>query len=118
MTIARPLILITALALVVALTGCATPTSTTGSSASLDAVRAFVIAESGFDAAVQTADLAAQSGALDSATSARIKALADTGETYVVAGRAAVEAADAPNIVSETAALTALVAQLAALSKG
>jgi hypothetical protein len=118
-TVARPLILVTELALVAALAGCATPTSTTGSSsASMDAVRAFVVAESGFDAAVQTADLAAQSGSLDSATSARIKALADTGETYVMAGRAAVEAANAPDIVSETAALTALVAQLAALSKG
>jgi hypothetical protein len=55
---------------------------------------------------------------LDVSTKARIKALADTGHTYVVAGRAAVEAANAQDLVSETSALTALVAQLAALSKG
>jgi ABC-type Fe3+-hydroxamate transport system substrate-binding protein len=117
-TVPRPLILIAQLTLVAALSGCATTTSTTSSSASVDAVRAFVVAESGFDAAVQTADLAARSGTLDEATEARIKALADTGESYIVAGRAAVEAANSTNIVSETAALTALVAQLAALSKG
>ena len=104
--------------LIAALAGCATPISTGGASASMDAVRAFVVAESGFDAAVQTADLAARSGALDVSTEARIKALADTGHTYIVAGRAAVSAADARDLASETSALTALVAQLAALSKG
>jgi type IV pilus biogenesis protein CpaD/CtpE len=115
---ARPARLIAQVALVAALTGCATRNPTTDAPAVLDGVRAFVVAESGFDAAVETADLAVRSNTLSTATAARIRALADTGHTYVVAGRAAVEAADAKDLASETAALTALVAQLAALSKG
>jgi hypothetical protein len=118
MTFVRPAVLIAQITVLAALTGCATPTSTAGATASMDAVRAFVVAESGFDAAVQTADLAARSGTLDVPTKARIQALADTGHTYVVAGRTAVEAANAQDLISETSALTALVAQLAALSKG
>jgi hypothetical protein len=104
------------IAVLFALSGCATTSG--ASSASIDAVRAFVVAESAFDAAVETADLAVRSGRLNTATEARIKALADTGHTYVVAGRAAVEAADAQDMASETTALTNLAAQLAALSKG
>jgi hypothetical protein len=109
---------IASLILIGGLAGCATSTTTALPATSLDAVRAFVVAETGFDAAVVTADLAAQSGAMDEATKARIKTLADTGLTYVVAGRAAVKAANAQDIVSETSALTALVVRLAALSKG
>ncbi len=118
MRLTPPAILLAQLTLVAALAGCATPTQPTADSVSMDAVRAFVVAESGFDAAVKTADLAAKSGTLDVSSAARIKALADTGHTYIVAGRAAVEAANAQDLVSETSALTALVAQLAALSKG
>ncbi len=112
-----PLAMIASL-VVSGLGGCTTTAVATRSTVSTDAARAFVAAESGFDAAVVTADVAIRSGRLAPATTARIRTLADDGHACIVAGRAALEAVDAAGVTSQTAAILALVAQLATLSKG
>jgi hypothetical protein len=96
-----------------ALTGClhVVPAST-----ALTATRGFVAAEASFDGAIQLADQAVLSGKLPVATVAQIKNDADTGYKAVIAGRAAVKAANATDIVTATASLTALVSDLSALS--
>ena len=114
----NPLVLIIPIALAAPLAGCATHPEPSASRVSADSVRSFVAAESGFDAAVETADLAVRSGRLPASTSARVRALADTGHAYIVAGRAAVAAENSGHLVSETAAIIALVAQLTPLLKG
>jgi hypothetical protein len=85
------------------------------SSASLTATKDFTIAETSFDAVIKTADNVIDTGAVPAATVAKIHTLGDAGYVYVKAGRTAVTAANAPNIIAETAALTALVPQIAAL---
>ena len=99
------------------LTGCASVGPSTVAS-QLGAAKAFVVAESGFDAAVQTADLAIKSRRLTKPAVAEIRSVADIGETYIVAGRAAVSAADFTTLADETKAVSALIGRLAALSKG
>ncbi len=88
------------------------------SAASLDGAKTFVAAEAAYDAAVQTADTAIDTGQLAPATVTKLKSLADAGHVYVVAGRVAVSTANATDLATETAALAALVAQIAALTKG
>ena len=107
-----------AIALVSPLAGCASAPTPVVATIPADAERAYVAAESGFDAAVVTADLAIRSGSLSPATIAHIRALADIGHACIVAGRAALQAMDSSGLASQTAAIVALVAQLATLSKG
>ena len=95
------------------LTGCASVSRPTV--AALDVAKAFVASEAAYDAALQTADTGIASFGLPVATVARIKALADAGHAYVLAGREAAAGADATDLATQTAALTALVAQIAAL---
>lgn len=105
-----------ALALIVPaalVSGCAS----TGAAA-LQAEKNFTVAEDSFDAVVKTADNAITSGACVDACAGKVRTLVDTGAGYVRAGRTAVLALDATNIIAETAALTALVPQIAALVNG
>ena len=113
-----PLALSLIIAFAAPLAGCATSRTPLESTVTMTGVRSFLAAESGFDAAVETADIAVRSGRLSVAASVRIRALADTGHAYIMAGRGAVEAANADDLATQTDALTALVAQLVSVSKG
>ena len=79
--------------------------------------KSFIVAEQGYDTAVELADHAVLSGALTAAQKAQVKALVDQGHTYIVLGRNAVTAADSATLAAEVSALTALIPQITALVK-
>lgn len=81
----------------------------------LTATHDFTVAEDGFDGAINSADVAINTGALPAMTVAKIHAIGDSGYVYVKAGRAAIVAGNATSVEQEAAALTALIPQIAAL---
>ena len=106
-----------AVATLLLLTGCVTTASQPNRVPDIYAVKAFIAAEGGFDAAVITADAAIRSGRLVPSTVARIRAVTDTGHAYVLAARAAVRALDAAGLAAKTDEIVAIASALAALGR-
>ena len=98
------------------LAGCAS-TGTTVAGAQLDANKAFIVAETGFDAAVKVADSAIATGKLSPTQVRAVQTLVDVGHGYLVKGRAAIAAADTVAAALEASNLTALAGEISGLVK-
>ncbi len=113
----RALAVIAPLALLAPIAACAAFDKTGASSMSVNAIKGFVVAESGFDAMVETADLAIRSGKLSPAEIARIRGLTASGYACVTVGRSAMEAGNSTKVTAQTTTLAGLVTQLAQLTQ-